>query len=329
MRVYVLGAGASLHAGYPLMKDLGHELAAWAASLPESDINAAFALAHGKLTEWQGSNRLDNLEQLVTEADAGAFEIENWQSIRAGIGILLAQFLSPRPGRPATAYAALARLLADGDVVATFNYDISLELELAGEGKWQIHSGYGFEISPSGPGSPVVVLKLHGSANWRATVLGGRTGVFQSDGPVADPRPTFSPSACRQLGFPDFADPDFVCGGAVNYMILPSFDKRFYWETSLGEEGRLFWDLIWKQTEDAIKRCDEVILIGYSLPAADLRGRNLLLHSIPASTPVTVCSGGDSERIASEFRAIGCRNVETVEHSFESWISGGAVATQR
>jgi hypothetical protein len=34
MRVYVLGAGASVHAGYPLASALGNSLAAWIQTLP-------------------------------------------------------------------------------------------------------------------------------------------------------------------------------------------------------------------------------------------------------------------------------------------------------
>jgi|SRR6185312_780750 len=321
MRVYILGAGASLHAGYPLMKNLGHELAAWAASIPDSAMNMAFALAHHALAEWRDSSKLDNFELLMTAGDAGELGIEFWPNIRAGMGILLAEFLNSLPRAPAVAYAALANSAASGDVFATFNYDIAFEKELARAGKWHLRDGYGFEIAAGQPKSAVTLLKLHGSANWQATVLGGRTGAFQSDGPVADPRPTFSPFACQRLGFETFSDPLYVFGGVVNYLILPSCDKRFYWNTSFGEEGRPFWDCLWEQTRSAVNLCNEVVLIGYSLPAADQRARELLLDSIPRDTRITICSGGDSSRIADEFRANGHPAVNPVEEPFERWVT--------
>ena len=37
MRAFIFGAGASVHADYPLARDLGHELLQWAESHPQSE----------------------------------------------------------------------------------------------------------------------------------------------------------------------------------------------------------------------------------------------------------------------------------------------------
>lgn len=332
MRSYILGAGASLHAGCPLMKSLGHKLVNWATTKPDLKQNEFIEPAYEVLVDWRDGNKLNNLEYLLTECDSGKMGIESWPIVRAGIAILLAEFLKAIPQKPAIAYKGFANIIAPGDVIATFNYDTALEIELGRAGKWHPRDGYGFDISSGETKSDVILLKLHGSVNWQASVMNGQTsGLICMGGPTLDQRPMLSPSDCNALGFPNYSDPCYKGGGQVSYMILPSYDKKYYYSTSYGEECKPFWDCLWKQTRNAVTCSDEVMLIGYSLPAADHRACKLLFDSIPYSTRIMVCAGNESQQIAERFRAKGHTDVEVVEKSFESWIEkvankGGSVA---
>jgi hypothetical protein len=49
------------------------------------------------------------------------------------------------------------------------------------------------------------------------------------------------------------------------------------------------------------------------MPKAEVRARTLLLKDTKKETDVAVLSGGDSERIANEFRDAGYNNIEVLE----------------
>ena len=77
---------------------------------------------------------------------------------------------------PAMEYAIFAKdFVQPGDTIITFNYDDSLERELARAGKWDVSAGYGFEIGGLRGESAVRVLKLHGSINWLVSIFGGQS----------------------------------------------------------------------------------------------------------------------------------------------------------
>jgi hypothetical protein len=109
---------------------------------------------------------------------------------------------------PSPLYDRLARVLRPGDAVITFNYDLGVERALRATGLWNVKSGYGFSIEDGETPSPVEVLKLHGSTNWRALLFGGMTGFFAGDGNSLGSRPVlcFRPDL-DYLGYPDFIDP--------------------------------------------------------------------------------------------------------------------------
>ena len=90
---------------------------------------------------------------------------------------------------PAPLYDRLARVLRQGDLVITFNYDLGVERALRAAGLWDIRTGYGFSVEAAEQLSPVGVLKLHGSTNWRALLFGGMTGFFAGGGNSLGNRP--------------------------------------------------------------------------------------------------------------------------------------------
>jgi hypothetical protein len=128
----------------------------------------------------------------------------------------------------------------------------------------------------------------------------------------------------KHLGYSDltdFAPYLYRNGGAVPCLILPDREKKFFYETPFGVECRDFWNGLWTQAAEAVKRSERLILCGYSLLPVDQRACDLLLNEPTKETHITVISGDQSGRIASEFRAAGFQNVDIFENGFfEDWV---------
>lgn len=175
----------------------------------------------------------------------------------------------------------------------TFNYDLSIERSLQAAGLWHVNDGYGFRLAPQGASSPVRVLKLHGSTNWRGLLFGGGTGFLTAGNslgqrPVLCSRPDF-----EYLGFPDFIDPlvgQLPSAVTITAMIMPILKKAFFKETTFGQEWQAFWDMLWGQAGKALDAADEIVLIGYSMPEANERTRALLLDNPNKGARVTICA---------------------------------------
>jgi hypothetical protein len=232
--------------------------------------------------------------------------------------------------------AALYRQLAQevvqpGDVLITFNYDVSLDRELRRAGKWNPNTGYGFDLGIRGlPPSDTTLLKLHGSTNWMDLLFDGLPGGKFSQGGSDShgPRPVLLPQEFDFLEYPPGTrDPRFN-GGAMTRsgsMILPSREKQFYVSTSSSpRERKDFWSSLWAQASDALRTAEEITVIGYSLPEADEDARRLLLEEKSnRNALLTVCSGRATSNIAEEFVRAGFAHerVLTELARFEDWIA--------
>ena len=183
MRVFVFGAGASHHAGYPLAAEMGKSLATWIMTLTSDhqyrDHLNQIVNIYGPLDDFESI-----LADLMTCAPG---------SRAASLGLTRANLLNDLTeaihdhfdairSAPAALYDGLACFIRPGDVVITFNYDLGIERALRSTGLWDIRRGYGFPIESEDILSSVEVLKLHGSTNWRALMFGGRTTGFFAGG---------------------------------------------------------------------------------------------------------------------------------------------------
>jgi hypothetical protein len=210
-------------------------------------------------------------------------------------------------------------------VVLTFNYDLSIERSLQVAGLWHINDGYGFPLRPEGGTSPVRVLKLHGSTNWRGLRFDGITAPHKVVNSLGERPVLFYQPDFDYLGFPNFRDP--LCGhlssaSTTTAMIMPLLKKTFFTATDFGEEWQPFWDMLWEQAASALRVANEVILIGYSMPPADERARALLLGNPNKKAGVMVCAHSATGRIAEEFRKSGYTDVtEPANPTFAGWIA--------
>jgi hypothetical protein len=248
---YVLGAGASRHAGYPLCSELWHHLADYASKTPT---RPEFQEAINTIARLNGP--INDVEAAFTNVSLGrgafaALAPTELRTLTRSIRCCLsASFESlSKCGSWARCYAALAQKLTSGDAVVTFNYDVAMEIELIRAGKFRVRDGYGFEASWDEPGSEVRLFKLHGTINWIGEICGPPPGSISAGGirllgPYVDN---------RQYLLPDYPAVvlDKVCcgrGGMTDQsitMILPTYPKRFGVETSFGDEWEYFYEKLW------------------------------------------------------------------------------------
>jgi hypothetical protein len=308
---FVLGAGASLHAGYPLTAGLGDHLLDWARQ------NDAF-MWRGYLEElFEQYGSLADLERILTElherpngSPAAAWSKMHCGSTIMGIKVAIPElFNSVRgkwiPGRDL--YGEFARrMIRDGDTIVTFNYDLACERALRTEGAWEIGDGYGFSLGAGiTPPSKTKVLKLHGSCNWLGMLFDGNMSLSQvSD--VYGPRPClFGDRDFTYLGYSEqVRDPlrrGITRTGANPALILPTLHKDFFHQTSFGREWEPFWNYIWEQAQQSLRSAEKIVVIGYSMPVADERARELLLKHSNPNAEILVFSGSRTGAICECF----------------------------
>jgi hypothetical protein len=343
MNAYILGAGASRHAGYPLARDLGIALHNWVSQTKAAGHD--FRNHLDLMSDLYGG--LGNMEHILTDLDeclpgsrAAALQRPIRASLLASFQQAMREFLNAIREAPAPLYERLAReCLNPGDVIITFNWETACERELKRAGLWEISEGYGFLFRYDGiPATKVKVLKPHGSANWWGLIFGGKIGGFSvgSDSNSLGSRPTifFRPDL-KFLGYADqIRDPE--CGDVaravgIPAIIMPTFKKQFFVQTSRGREWETFWQSLWQQAEYALASAERITIIGYGMPEADKDARKLLLEKSNRNAHITICSGSASAGIRDEFGRHGFSDIRTIgQGRFEDFLgefASGATST--
>lgn len=328
--VYVFGAGASFDAGYPLCSELGSRLLTFMCESSNPWIRAAGEFFQDKF------GQSPNMEDMITaiesrvEALKDSLEIEKktermrLANHKGSLAAALREYFGTIHDGGSGSYCLFAqKIVKAGDTIITFNYDDSLDRELRRSGVWNVSSGYGFPLGSEEGASQVTLLKLHGSVNWLISLFGGAVaGTF-----IANPinlmgeAPVIHRADLRFLGYEEFVGRTYESGGAPPCMILPGRTKQFFYDTSLGREFSEFWRSLWLQAEAALSNCEKAVICGYSLPEADAWARQLLFENINKTTQVTIISGGDTMRIAQEFKRLGFSCVaESQGRYFADWV---------
>ncbi len=317
MRVFVLGAGASSHAGYPFAATLGEDLALWA----ERDDVEGFRY-RDQLRELKaefGGNFEHILTVLREEKESGK------RSAIPDLGSAISFFFNSIRNRPAELYDHFASAhVSSGDVVITFNYDLAVERSLKAAEMWDVNDGYGKALAQGSretPPSKVSILKLHGSTNWWGSLFNGVTGYSATQSSVGNRPLLFFEPDFHFLGYENLRDPKApVASGLISAIISPTLKKEFFLKTTFGNEWEPFWNSLWREADQAVHQADEIVIIGYSLIPADERARNLLRRS-NRNALVTVCCHAQSERIASEFRSWRFTDAQVPSTpTFEGWL---------
>jgi hypothetical protein len=197
-RVFVLGAGASLFAGYPVAAGLlpfvrNHGFTEVNSRRIASEIfeklsNAEFQFSRHVVRDPSGTA---NLEQLLTYLElygsfpGTQFSLDPWcerdsDCIRRVVTDAFLEYqydLSKRLWDSPTAQmrpveeicGTWGACTSPGDVIVTFNWDVLHEIILWRSRLWSYRDGYGFDCENQGSRdekSRTLMLKLHGSVNW-------------------------------------------------------------------------------------------------------------------------------------------------------------------
>ena len=342
MTAYVLGAGASVHAGYPLASRLLQTLSDWLDRQSQSEqwvrgcrnriVQVRETL--GSLDDFEGilgkldiygQRRViptgpttyaqdtkdiiqDCMERLQGAPSPTPAEGFYPQYLRSDLILALREFFydteQNRVG--STAYDDFAGRLNSDSVIITLNYDVALERALAKALMWDVGTGYGYPAFPGRTASRTALYKLHGSVNW-----------FQA--PMQeDPPPIMFSRDLKLLGYDDLTDPRLGKGNVgVNNsgtLILPDPRKQFFWER--------FWLPLWNAAALRLREAHEVFIHGYSMPEADLKARELLFDNINHDAIVHVHCRSTSDKIADEFRNRHFVNVNSFPLiGFETWVA--------
>ncbi|MGB6875302.1 MAG: hypothetical protein WBD87_04650 [Candidatus Acidiferrales bacterium] len=319
MRTFIFGAGASVHAGYPLATDLWHGMASWSRTTSSED--SIFRAAADMLTAKFDVSKsfelvltdLDNRIKSLTASPTGSkdnFEKHLLMQLREAVKGMIPRYFNSLRSEPAEIYRIFAAdVLAPGDAVITFNYDLAVDRELQRSGKWSIGDGYAFDIDTASFGdSPCKLFKLHGSTNWRGELFQGMHGFAQWNWEDLSlgRRPIIDPSEFEYLGYTNRSDPLSHNGQArIEGLIMPTANKKFFNETSLGREWEGFWNSLWSRAGNALEISEEVHLIGYSIPEYDTRARELLATSINKSAAIKVCCHSGTMGVIEALKHLG------------------------
>jgi len=173
---FILGAGASRHAGYPFVKSMGKELLGWM-RLPRESTYCDFAQLADFLEEQFGSDIEDLFNGIQAEIDDQRPGYSLFATIYKPclVEAMRQWFADIQRQNPGLSYEKFAlEIVKPGDQIITFNYDISLDAKMRESGKWSVGDGYGFTAQGLPMKSTVKIFKLHGSINWLAVLFEGR-----------------------------------------------------------------------------------------------------------------------------------------------------------
>jgi len=330
---FVIGAGASLHAGYPSIASMGVQLFDWMRR-QSNPVLFDFAECAQTIEERFGSNIEHVFNGVSTEIkrrEPGYSALANYfrPAILEAIRQWFAEIHRQHDSRAYDQFAA--GIVKPGDHIITFNYDVSLDAQMRRIGKWCIGDGYGFRAEPLPCGSSVSILKLHGSINWFAPLFGGMTGMFAAPtGGSLGSRPAFTDDDLSALGYINVADPLFPRHGsaALQSLVLPTNRKQFYFQSNFGREWSGFWERLWRQAKRALHSSARVVICGYGMQPIDRRGCNLLLKG-PLEAEIEVCCGSDSNRIVQQLRKCSRNASAAGQVFFEDWVSAQTRTSDR
>jgi hypothetical protein len=209
---------------------------------------------------------------------------------------------------------ALSKLARDtmsrSATLITFNYDDILDAELYRAGqvdqrRWSPDAGYGFVSGPSlscvrggydsgyHTAEAPLLLKLHGSMNWRTKL--GYSSPYSIDAIVHDEEWFQTPGSFDEKTLVQLhLQPDPL-------IVPPVLTKA---DLSLQPALRLVWSLAYQ----ALSMANRVVFVGYSMPATDIAAKVLFKESASGRADIRVVNlateQDDRNRLTAAYRFV-------------------------
>jgi len=284
----------------------------------EPDLEFVLSLTDGNSPrEPEYDSLINDLHAITDTVDLRAWDLTR---VRLGFTTLVAsafhyksyRLLKQNPGPVHGDFTATSTAWAErvhpGDTLITFNWDLLQEILLSQGGKWSYEDGYGIptteEKSPNP--SPTTILKLHGSCNWALS--------HQQDGLLRiDDADVF-------FGVLSHDAPDAARLGSTSHygtsLIVPSYLKN----PSQIDVLRSMWGM----AADVLRKAETLVVLGYSLPDADVLARRLFRETIQCSKTlrsITLVLGTDDESFSRWKVLLGDRVHKRDRRKFEQWIA--------
>jgi hypothetical protein len=330
-RVFVLGAGASRFAGYPLSLELwsfirdSAGLDVMAKRRADSVIQAMDRILKVVPPKEYDRPNLEELFTLLDLADRGTeplgLRYVDWSDVRPKVMGMISvaflwheyQFQAELHANPNSKAASILQkwtgFLHEDDTIITFNWDVLHEAALWRARKWHYADGYGFVClgTPVGQHSVIKVLKLHGSANWAQRNE-------RDCEPAIEHKATFFPGALDEHG-------TYLKGAGQwnegRNLIIPSYLKDV-------SANRLLLQ-VWNKASEALATASDVIVIGFQLHPADAPARQLLgsalLRNKGLSEVMVVSPHGGVDHWDAFCFKLG-KTRKPVRKNFEEWVLG-------
>ena len=288
--VFILGAGASVHAGAPVMKnflDVAEDLllGGHLDSQDAKQFHAVFKGMHGL----QGSLAKASMDLSNIESVFAAFEmaallgtgqdqvdgVKLTEAIRRLIVVTLEKTIKfpfipgeinagPRPTEEYSHFTAALRDIMEADrpvSIITFNYDVALD--------YAMERSLGFSYCLDGLETPEVhLLKLHGSLNWAKWINTKRKwcvtprplrGVPLKEWPQVVPNHVTSSVGSTMSGYRP-PNSSWVRTHDLPLIVPPTWSKR--------EHQRKIRN-VWRFAAQDLSQADNIFVLGYSLPETD------------------------------------------------------------
>jgi len=338
--IYVLGAGASVHTGAPLLNDFLVK----ARMLLESKTTLKHKESFERVFEWidrlRGSSYyidfdLDNLEHIFSLAEMQRqLAIAGGEMICKDLKYLIMETLDQckleyRDKRinPDRTYSAFLEILAninekrqkitqqpqgtfEKDVIITFNYDIMLD-NAFNSNRYDID--YGLPNNKFQGREPFKVFKLHGSLNWASCSSCGNKIQVVNASPIPEGHridPFIDDSQLFPFKMFTKVLPEIKCTECEKTGVLAPFIIPPTWSKAV--EGEPIAP-VWAKAIKEIKNAFQIIVIGYSLPPTDTFFQYLLTLGLAENRNlhrIIVVNKDNSEEMKLRYEKVFSRSLK-------------------
>jgi NAD-dependent SIR2 family protein deacetylase len=265
--VYVLGAGASVDAGGPLMKDFFSKSHQDDEKIYPRyfDGNIRYKKVYTEFIKWKNDHPNGTMEQFFDHIANIKFLRGVSPDVERDLIWYIGSYVVNRIKKRRIKnyywdFASLLKKRGFRSVIITFNYDLILE-KLLYKTDWgfdyclkrfgRIYKRDWMKNSDEG----IKLLKLHGSVNW--AFCDTCNALYLQPKPIVQ---KLRRDRCKKRGH-GFLNP---------FLVPPSWNKNEYLQSI---------DVLWQQAKKELQSADILAIAGYSFPQADQYARTLLSYA--------------------------------------------------